>query len=281
MTTTLVLPNPTSELGGALEVALAACDAADAISMASFRVPIAVTTKPDSSFVTAADTAVERAIRERIAARFPDHGLVGEEYGEQPSGSGRRWFIDPIDGTHNYMRGVPLFATLLGLEIDGQLVVGAVSAPALHRRWFSWQGGGAWAADVIPGGWDRDSAVPIAVSDVADLAASSLVYSSLPSVVASGLAPGFVDLLGSVWRDRGLGDFYGYLLVAEGAAEAMVEADLKAWDLAGPRAVLEHAGGRLTDLRGGADMPARGVLATNGRLHDRFLERLAGEAAEG
>ena len=146
MTTTLVLPDPTSELGGALEVAMAACDAADAISMASFRVPIAVTAKPDASFVTAADTAVERAVRERIAARFPDHGLVGEEYGEQSSGSGRRWFIDPIDGTHNYMRGVPLFATLLGLEIDGQLVVGAVSAPALHRRWFSWQGGGAWAA---------------------------------------------------------------------------------------------------------------------------------------
>ena len=281
MTTTLVLPDPTSELGGALEVALAACDAADGISMASFRKPIAVTAKPDASFVTAADTAVERAVRERIAARFPDHGLVGEEYGEQPSGSGRRWFIDPIDGTHNYMRGVPLFATLLGLEIDGQLVVGAVSAPALHRRWFSWQGGGAWAVDVVPGGWDRDSAVPIAVSGVDDLASASLVYSSLPSVVASGLAPGFVDLLGSVWRDRGLGDFYGYLLVAEGAAEAMVEAELKAWDLAGPRAVLEHAGGRLTDLTGGTDMPSRGVLATNGRLHDRILARLAGGVAEG
>jgi histidinol-phosphatase len=281
MTTTLVLPDPLSELGGALEVALAACDAADAISMASFRKPIAVTAKPDSSFVTAADTAVERAIRERIAARFPDHGLVGEEYGEQPSGSGRRWFIDPIDGTHNYMRGVPLFATLLGLEIDGQLVVGAVSAPALHRRWFSWQGGGAWAADVARSSWDRDSATPISVSGVDDVAASSLVYSSLPSVVASGLAPGFVDLLGSVWRDRGLGDFYGYLLVAEGAAEAMVEAELKAWDLAGPRAVLEHAGGRLTDLTGGTDMPARGVLATNGRLHDRVLARLAGGATEG
>ncbi|HZW01573.1 MAG TPA: inositol monophosphatase family protein [Candidatus Deferrimicrobium sp.] len=281
MTTTLVLPDPTSELGGALEVALAACDAADGISMASFRKPIAVTAKPDASFVTAADTAVERAVRERIAARFPDHGLVGEEYGEQPSGSGRRWLIDPIDGTHNYMRGVPLFATLLGLEIDGQLVVGAVSAPALHRRWFSWQGGGAWAVDVVPGGWDRDSAVPVAVSGVDDVASASVVYSSLPSVVASGLAPGFVDLLGSVWRDRGLGDFYGYLLVAEGAAEAMVEAELKAWDLAGPRAVLEHAGGRLTDLTGGTDMPSRGVLATNGRLHDRILARLAGGVAEG
>ncbi len=281
LTTTLVLPDPASEVGAALQVALAACDEADAISMASFRRAIAISSKPDASFVTAADTAVERAIRERIGARFPDHGLVGEEYGEQPSSSGRRWFIDPIDGTHNYMRGVPLFATLLGLEIDGALVVGAVSAPALHRRWFSWQGGGAWAADVVPGGWDRGSAVPIRVSDEDDAGAASVVYSSLPSITACGLAPGFVDLLGSVWRDRGLGDFYGYLLVAEGAAEVMVEAELKAWDLAGPRAVLEHAGGRLTDLTGGADMPARGVLATNGHLHDQILARLAGEAAEG
>ncbi len=180
MTTTLILPDPATELGAALEVALAACDAADAISMASFRRSIEVTSKPDASFVTAADTAVERVIRARISARFPGHGLVGEEYGEQPSSSGRRWFIDPIDGTHNYMRGVPLFATLLGLEIDGRLAVGAVSAPALHRRWFSWLGGGSWAADVGPGGWDRESAVPIRVSDVDDLGAASVVYSSLP-----------------------------------------------------------------------------------------------------
>jgi histidinol-phosphatase len=281
MTTNLSLPDPASEIGAALEVALAACDAADAISMASFRRSIEVTSKPDASFVTAADTAVERAVREHIGARFPDHGLVGEEYGEQASSSGRRWFIDPIDGTHNYMRGVPLFATLLGLEIDGRLAVGAVSAPALHRRWFSWLGGGAWAAEVGAAGWERESAVPIRVSDVADLGAASVVYSSLPSVTSCGLAPGFVDLLGSVWRDRGLGDFYGYLLVAEGAAEVMVEADLKAWDLAGPRAVLEHAGGRLTDLTGGPDMPARGVLATNGRLHDLVVARLAGEATKG
>ena len=281
MTTNLSLPDPASEIGAALEVALGACDAADAISMASFRRSIEVTSKPDASFVTAADTAVERAIREHIGARFPDHGLVGEEYGEQASSSGRRWFIDPIDGTHNYMRGVPVFATLLGLEIDGRLAVGAVSAPALHRRWFSWLGGGAWAADVRADGWDRESAVPIRVSDVADLGAASVVYSSLPSVMSCGLAPGFVDLLGSVWRDRGLGDFYGYLLVAEGAAEVMVEADLKTWDLAGPRAVLEHAGGRLTDLTGGPDMPTRGVLATNGRLHDLVLARLAGETPKG
>ena len=282
MPTTLSLPEPSTELGAALEVALAACDEADAIAMASFRRAIAVTAKPDASFVTEADTAVERAIRARISARFPEHGLVGEEYGEQVAASGRRWFIDPIDGTHNYMRGVPLFATLLALELDGRLVVGVVSAPALHRRWFAWQGGGAWAAETgCHAAGSRPRPCPSASRGWTTLAEASLVYSSVPSLQACGLAPGFIDLLGSVWRDRGLGDFYGYMLVAEGAAEAMVEADLKAWDLAGPRAVLEEAGGRVTDLVGGLEMPARGVLATNGRLHDALLARLAARPTGG
>jgi len=272
----LQLPGSDSEVGAALELALAACDEADAISMASFRRAIRVEAKADRSFVTAADEAVEQAIRGRIERRFPDHGLVGEEYGEQPSGQGRRWIIDPIDGTHNYMRGVPLFATLLAFEMDGQAAVGVVSAPALQRRWFAWRGGGAWAVATAAGQWERSSAAPISVSDVASLEATSLVYSSLPSVVDSGLAPGFGDLLGRVWRDRGLGDFYGYMLVAEGAADVMVEAELKIWDLAAPRAVLEMAGGRLTDLRGGADMPALGVLASNGRLHETILAELRG-----
>jgi histidinol-phosphatase len=273
---TLTLPDPTTEIGAAVEVAMAACDAADAISLGSFRQAIEIEAKPDASFVTAADTAAERVIRDRITARFPDHGLVGEEYGEAPSQSGHRWIIDPIDGTHNYMRGVPLFATLLELEIDGQSAVGVVSAPALHRRWFSWQGGGAWAADTVPGGWDRDTATRISASGVRTLDATSVVYSSLPSILDSGLAPGFVDLLGKVWRDRGLGDFYGYMLVAEGAAEAMVESELKVWDLAGPRAVLLHAGARVTDMLGGEDMPARGVVATNGHMHDTILTELRG-----
>ncbi|MGD8486514.1 MAG: inositol monophosphatase family protein [Chloroflexota bacterium] len=272
--TSLSLPHPSTEIGAAVEVALAACDEADAISLASFRRAIAFETKPDASFVTEADTAVERAIRERIGARFPEHGLVGEEYGVAPSESGRRWIIDPIDGTHNYMRGVPVYATLIALEIEGRLAVGAVSAPALHRRWFSWQDGGAWAVDTVPGGWDRNSALRLSVSAVERLDEASLVYSSYPSLVGSGWVPGFGSLLGSVWRDRGLGDFYGYMLVAEGAAEIMVEAELKLWDLAAPRAVLQEAGARVTDVLGGEDMPAHGVLATNGRLHQAALEAL-------
>ncbi len=275
MTALLTLPDPSSEIGAAVEVALAACDEADAISLASFRRAIRIEAKPDASFVTEADTAVERAIRQRITARFPGHGLVGEEYGEAPSDSGRRWIIDPIDGTHNYMRGVPVYATLLALEIDGEMVVGAVSAPALQRRWFSWQGGGAWAVDTQAGGWDRTSATALSVSAVDSLDATSVVYSSYPSIVDSGLAPGFGRLLGKVWRDRGLGDFYGYMLVAEGAAEVMVESELKLWDLAAPLAVMRQAGAHVTDLAGGGDMPARGVLATNGRLHSTILAELS------
>lgn len=273
----LVLPSPGTELGAALEVALAACDAADAISLGMFRGAMSIEAKPDASFVTAADTAVERAVRELITRRFPDHGLVGEEYGEAASGSGRRWIIDPIDATHNYMRGVPIYATLLALEIDGAPALGAVSAPALGRRWFAWQGGGAWAVDTKAGRWDRESSVRIGVSSIDRLEEASVVYSSYVSIVDSGLAPGFPSLLEGVWRDRGLGDFYGYMLVAEGAAEVMLESNLKTWDLAGPRAVLEEAGATLTDLRGGADMPGAGVLATNGRLHARVLDELRRE----
>jgi histidinol-phosphatase len=271
---TLRLPDPSTELGAALEVALAACDEADAIALASFRRAIAVSAKPDATYVTAADTAVEAAVRERIGHRFPEHGLVGEEYGEQPAASGRRWIIDPIDGTHNYMRGLPIFATLLALEVEGELALGVVSAPALARRWFAWRGGGAWAATTGAGGWEPDSAVPVHVSGVARLEEASLVFSSIADLLASGLVPGVLSTLGAAWRDRGLGDFYGYMLVAEGAAEAMLEADLKIWDLAGPRAVLEAAGGRLSDLAGGSDMPAQGVLASNGQLHEALLASL-------
>jgi histidinol-phosphatase len=280
MTTTLSLPDKDTEIGAALHIALAACDEADAIALSSFRRDIQIETKPDRSFVTAADRAVEEAIRGRISASFPEHGLVGEEYGEQPSESGRRWIIDPIDGTHNYMRGVPIFATLLALEVEGRLGVGVVSAPALGRRWFAWAGGGAWAVDLAADGWDPTSAVKLSVSAIDRLDEASLVYSSYPSIVESALVPGFSRVLGEVWRDRGLGDFYGYMLVAEGAAEAMVEAELKIWDLAGPRAVLEHAGGRLSDLAGGDLMPERGVLATNGRTHAALLSAL-GRRTEG
>jgi histidinol-phosphatase len=274
-------PDPGTELGAALELAMAACDEADAIALASFRQAIEVEAKPDASFVTVADRAVERAIRTRISARFPDHGLVGEEYGEDQARAARRWIIDPIDGTHSYMRGIPLFATLLAFEVEGRLAVGVVSAPGLQRRWFAWRGGGAWAVDTASGVIDLGSAERLHVSGITELGTAQLVLSSWVSLRDSDLVPGFVALAESVWRERAFGDFWGYVLVAEGAAEVMLESDLKIWDIAGPRIVVEEAGGRLTDLLGGTDVPAKGVLATNGSLHADVLRILRQEPTPG
>jgi histidinol-phosphatase len=277
-------PDPGTELGAALELALACCDEADAIALGSFRQAIEVEAKPDASFVTAADRAVERAIRTRIAARFPDHGLVGEEYGEDQGdaarASGRRWIIDPIDGTHSFMRGVPIFATLLAFEVEGALAVGVVSAPALRRRWVAWRGGGAWALDTGPAGGDLASAMRLHVSGIAELATAHLVFSSAPTL-RSELTPGFDALVDRVWRDRGFGDFWGYMLVAEGAAEIMLERDLSLWDVAAPRLIVEEAGGRMTDLVGGDDLPATGVIASNDVLHDAVVAILSGDLASG
>lgn len=258
------------ELDAWLEFAQAACDAADTLALGHFRRDLEIMTKPDRSFVTVADQAIERLIRERILAAYPDHGLVGEEYGAQ-AGTGRcRWYIDPIDGTHNFIRGVPLFGTLLALEVDGELQLGVVSAPALRERWYARRGGGAWAV----GAAGNEARRPIHVSGIASLADAQVLYGSAHDIVASGRAPGFGGLLGEVWRDRGFGDFWGYALLAEGAAEAVVEVDLAAWDMAAPLVLVEEAGGRVTDFAGRRLIDSGTLLATNGLLHDSILTRL-------
>jgi histidinol-phosphatase len=275
-------PDPDSEVGAAFELAMEACDEADAIAMASFRQAMVVEEKPDASFVTVADRAVERAIRARIAARSPGDGLVGEEYGEEhATGSGRRWIVDPIDGTHSFMRGIPIFATLLALELEGRLAVGVVSAPGLHRRWFAWRDGGAWAVDTRSGSTDLSASARLHVSSIADLELAQLVLSSWVALRESEHSPGFAALADRVWRDRAYGDFWGYVLVAEGAAELMLESDLQVWDIAAPKLVVEEAGGRLTDLLGGDDVPAKGVIASNGILHDEALRILRQGASGG
>jgi len=271
----LVLPAAGSEMAAWLGVAMAACDEADAIALQHFRQDLHIEAKPDKTFVTQADTAIERAIRARITSAFPDHGLVGEEYGTQDGERPVRWIIDPIDGTHNFMRGVPLFGTLLGVESSGDLVLGVLSAPALGTRWFAWHGGGAWETKLVGGTWDRTAARRQVVSGVDRLEDSQLLYSSVPQLVDSGLVPGFTRLIRQVWRDRGFGDFWGYALVAGGQAEGMVEIGCKSWDLAGPAVLVAEAGGRLTNLDGKLDIYGEGlVLATNGLLHDRYLDEL-------
>ena len=258
-----------AELDAWLALAHAACDEADGLARAAFRRDLQIATKPDRTFVTETDKAIERAIRTRITDAHPEHGLVGEEYGTEAVDAATRWYIDPIDGTHNFIRGVPLFGTLLAAERDGELQAAVLSAPALRERWWARRGGGAWARSA-------DDAAPrrIRVSGVSSLVDAQLLYGSGHDIEASGRAPGFHALLGDVWRERGFGDFWGYALLAEGAAEAMVEVDLWPWDAAAPMILIEEAGGRVTDLDGRRAIDSRTFLATNGILHDEFLERL-------
>ena len=260
---------PEAELDAWLTLAHDACDEADVIARSAFRRDLEISAKPDRTFVTQADTAIERSIRARILAAYPDDGLVGEEYGTEAGHAPTRWYIDPIDGTHNFIRGVPLFGTLLAVERDGELQAAVLSAPALHQRWWARRGGGAWARSA-----DDTEPRRIRVSRVASLADAQILYGSGHEIEASGRAPGFHDLLGDVWRERGFGDFWGYALLAEGAAEAMVEVDLSTWDAAAPMILVEEAGGRATDLEGRRAIDSGTFLVSNGLLHDEVLGRL-------
>jgi histidinol-phosphatase len=254
-----------TELRGWLDLAVACCDLADELSLGSFRRDMSRTKKPDGTFVTEVDRAIERLIRERIASSFPGHGLIGEEEPAELAEASVRWFIDPIDGTSNYVRGIPLFGTLLAVERDGELQVGVISAPALHERWIAWRGGGAW---------NRKG--PLHTSGVLGVADAGFLYTSRREILASGAAPGFDSAIGLADNDAALGDFWGYALVAEGAAEAMLDAGVYAWDIAAPRVVVEEAGGCLTDLGGRRSLDATAFLASNGYVHDELLNLLAG-----
>ncbi|HYH92125.1 MAG TPA: inositol monophosphatase family protein [Candidatus Saccharimonadales bacterium] len=258
-----------AELRRWLAVAQAACDEADALARAAFRRDLVLETKPDKTIVTEADRGIEARIRERLADAFPAHGLVGEEYGTEAGDASVRWYIDPIDGTHNFIRGVPLFGTLLAVERDGELQAGVMSAPALDERWWAHRGGGAWARHGTGSEPTR-----LTTSRVTALADAQVLHGSIRDITASGRAPGFGSLLDDAWRERGFGDFWGYALLAEGAAEAMVEVGLHAWDGAAPFVVIEEAGGRVTDFDGGRTIDRGTILATNGHLHDEVLARI-------
>jgi histidinol-phosphatase len=257
-----------AELDGWLTLAHGACDEADSLARAAFRRDLEITAKPDRTFVTETDTAIERAIRGRIKTAHPDHGLVGEEYGTEAGEAPTRWYIDPIDGTHNFIRGVPLFGTLIAVEREGELQAAVLSAPALRERWWARRGGGAWARS------GDEAPRRIHVSRVSDLADAQVFYGSGRDIAASGRAPGFTALIESAWRERGFGDFWGYALLAEGAAEAMIEVDLHSWDAAAPMVLVEEAGGRATDLDGERRIDSGSFVVTNGILHDEVLARL-------
>jgi histidinol-phosphatase len=260
---------PERDLAAWLSLAIEMCDEADRLAMRSYRREVPATRKPDRTFVTEADQAIERLIRERIRAVHPDHGLVGEEYGAEAGSTAVRWYIDPIDGTHNFIRGVPLFATLLAVEVEGEMQLGVMSAPAIGERWYAARGHGAWA--VARDGLRRR----VRVSGVETLADAQLVYGSRREDVASGLMPGFDAVIDACWRERGFGDFWGYALVGEGAAEAMFETGMHSWDIAAPMIIVEEAGGRVSDVTGARDVQAASFVATNGFVHDEILRGLA------
>jgi histidinol-phosphatase len=247
-------------------------DTADAISMSRFRaLNLQVTSKPDLTPVTDADTAVERALRSTLARTRPRDGVFGEEYGstDAPAGPGqRRWVIDPIDGTKNYVRGIPIWATLIALMDGDQSVVGMVSAPALGRRWWAALGQGAYA------GRHASAATPINVSGVRRLADASFCYSSLGGWEETHRLPAMLEIMRKTWRSRAYGDFYGYMLVAEGAVDIMVEPELSLWDLAALVPIVTEAGGAFTDLTGKPGPAGGNAVATNGALHEDILEIL-------
>ena len=255
-----------------LRFAQRACDDADGLAMARFcALDLAVETKPDLTPVSDADRGVEQAVRALVAAERPADGFLGEEYGRLAGASGRRWILDPIDGTKNYVRGVPVWATVLGLQDSaGDIVVGVVSAPALGRRWWATRGGGAWLGE--PG---REVARRLAVSRVARLADASLSGSSQLSWGEAGRGAGWDALQSAVWRSRAFGDFWSHLLVAEGAVDIAAEPVLNLYDVAGVSLVVTEAGGRFTGLDG-VDGPDRGSgVSTNGLLHESVLATLA------
>jgi histidinol-phosphatase len=246
-----------------LAFALELADLADAISLERFQAAdLVVETKPDLSPVTEADRAVEQALRKRIAEVRPGHGVVGEELGAEERGDAR-WILDPIDGTKNYVRGIPVFGTLIALQREGVVVLGVVSAPALQRRWWAARGAGAFA-----GGR------PIRVSRVTELHDAVLAYSSVGSWEEHGLGERFTALARRCWRTRGFGDFWSHMLVAEGAADIACEPEVALWDLAPLQVIVEEAGGRFTDLSGVARADGGSAVTSNGLLHDRVLATL-------
>ena len=237
-------------------------DIADAISLERFRAQdLKVETKPDASPVTDADRAVELALKELLLAERPQDALIGEEFGAT-EGNNRTWIIDPIDGTANFMRGVPVWATLIALAVDGKPVLSVISAPALGRRWWGSPGEGAKTREL------DGSVRHLNVSSVNALENASLSYNNLQLWDRAGLLEKLVGLSRKVWRTRAYGDFWSYMLLAEGSLDIVAEHDLKIYDIAALVPIVEQAGGRFSAIDGELTEATSSVLATNGLLHE-------------
>ncbi len=251
-----------------LRLAHVLADNADSITLSRFKaLDLHVTSKPDLTPVSDADVAVEDSLRATLSKVRPRDAVHGEERDDTGWGP-RRWIIDPIDGTKNFVRGVPVWATLIALMHHDEVVVGVVSAPALGRRWWASKGDGAYQGKSLL------SASRISVSDVAEVADASLSYSSITGWVASGRGQEFVDLMRDCWRTRAYGDFWSYMLVAEGAVDIATEPILELHDMAACDVIVREAGGRFTNLDGKPGPLGPGAIGTNGRLHDAVVDWL-------
>jgi histidinol-phosphatase len=264
-----------------LALAHVLADTADSISLARFKAQdLRVDSKPDMTPVSDADTAVEQAIAAALARTRPRDGMLGEEFGERPgngasrAGGPRRWVVDPIDGTANYVRGVPVWATLIALLDGDEPVVGLVSAPAMRQRWWAARGGGAYT------GRQRSSATAIKTSAVTQLGDASLSYSSIHDWSDAGRGDAFLGLAKQVWRTRAYGDFYSYVLLAEGAVDIAIEPEVSLWDLAALVPIVTEAGGRFTDLAGRPGPAGGSAVATNAHLHSEVLGELTPSHAQ-
>jgi histidinol-phosphatase len=258
-----------------LAVAIEAAKAAGEVALRYFRTGLAVELKGDRSPVTRADRECEQRIVEVLHSAFPDYGVVGEEFGERPGATGAgsttssstgaspKWIIDPIDGTKNFIRGIPYFATLIGLEEDGEITTGVIYAPAVDDLLYAQKGYGAF---------DRNGRVQ--VSRIATLREGMLVFGGIDIFRHGGHWDGFERLVRASGRQRGFGDYFGHTFVARGQAEAMVELDLKPWDLAAIKIVIEEAGGRFTDFTGSPTIYGGTAVASNGWVHDEILALL-------
>ncbi|MHB1064737.1 MAG: histidinol-phosphatase [Georgenia sp.] len=254
-----------------LRLAHVIADQVDARTMARFgALDLVVETKPDLTPVSDADRGAEEIVRAQLARARPRDSVLGEEFGVTGH-SPRQWVIDPIDGTKNFVRGVPVWATLIGLVEDGEVVVGVVSAPALNRRWWAARGAGTWT------GRSLSAARRLHVSQVAELADASLSYSSLTGWAQRGGLRSFLGLAQEVWRTRAYGDFWSYMLVAEGAVDIACEPELELYDMAALVPIVTEAGGRFTSLDG-TDGPWGGdAVATNSLLHQAVLDQLGSQ----
>ncbi|MDO4792169.1 MAG: histidinol-phosphatase [Buchananella hordeovulneris] len=251
-----------------LELALEIADAVDELTLSRFGAgDLVVDSKPDLTPVSDADRRAEQIVRQLLAERRPDDSILGEEYGSQGA-SARRWIVDPIDGTKNFVRGVPLWASLIALADGDEVVVGVVSAPALGMRWFAAAGGGAWKGQGLAG------ARRLRVSQVGQVGDCSLGYSSLSAWKGRERRDDFVALLEECWRTRGYGDFFPYMMVAEGAVDACVEPELEVYDMAALAPIVVEAGGSFTNLSGLPGPFGGNALASNGLLHAELLSRL-------